>query len=72
MLTVNTLPRIFIHTIEGEEVRLSDPNPQISPEQVLSFYANTYPILTNAKLEPPEIENDELVFRLQSTLGTKG
>jgi PRTRC genetic system protein C len=72
MLTVNILPRIFIHTEDKHEVRLTDPSEKFTPEAVLNFYANTYPILTNAKIEGPEIENDELVYRFTSTLGTKG
>lgn len=72
MLTVNALPRIFIHTDNGEEIRLSDPSDKLSIEAVLNFYAPTYPVLTTARIEGPKIENDEIIYRFVSTLGTKG
>ena len=72
MLTVNTLPRIFIHTERSEEIRLSDPSEKLSADAVLNFYAQTYPVLTTAKIEGPQIENDEIIYRFVSTLGTKG
>lgn len=72
MLTVTNLPRVFIHTEDGQEIKLTDPKESYSKEEVLNFYSNTYPILTNAKIEGPEIEDDEIVFRFKSTLGTKG
>lgn len=72
MLTVNALPRIFIHTDNSEELRLSDPSDKLSVEAVLNFYSPTYPVLTTAKIEGPQIENDEIIYRFVSTLGTKG
>ncbi len=72
MLTTTQLPRVFIHTDNGKEVRLSDPALKLTPEAVLNFYANTYPVLTTAKIEGPEIKNDEIHYRFVSTLGTKG
>lgn len=72
MLITTQLPRAFIHKEKEAEVRLSDPAEKWSPEAVLNFYANTYPILTTAKIEGPEIANDEIVYRFVSTLGTKG
>jgi PRTRC genetic system protein C len=72
MLTVNELPRIFIHKDNGNEIRLADPSDKLSTETVLNFYAQTYPVLTTAKIEGPQIENDEIIYRFVSTLGTKG
>lgn len=72
MLATTQLQRIFLHTEYGKEIRLSDPANKLSPEAVLNFYANTYPLLTTAKIEGPEIRDDEIQYRFVSTLGTKG
>ncbi|RYZ51588.1 MAG: PRTRC system protein C [Sphingobacteriales bacterium] len=72
MLLTNVLPRVFIHTENGQEVRLSDLDKNFSAEATLNFYAHTYPILTNAKIVGPEIKKDEVQYRFVSVIGTKG
>ena len=72
MLVTSTLERIFIHKENGQDIRLSDPGEAFSPEAALNFYANTYPILTNAKVSGPEIKDDEIQYKFVSTMGTKG
>lgn len=72
MLQSTILPRIFIHIVDGSEVRLTDPSPKLNPDAVLQFYSGTYPVLTTAKIEGPEIIRDEIQYRFISVLGTKG
>jgi len=72
MLQSSILPRVFIHTENGQEVRLTDPNKNFSIEAVLNFYSGTYPILTTAKINGPEIKQDEVRYCFVSTIGTKG
>lgn len=72
MLNVTQLPRIFIHTENGQRLRLTDPNPALSAEGVCNHYANLYAILTTAKIKGPEIRNDFQEFEFVSTIGTKG
>ncbi len=72
MLVTNELPRVFLFNNEGSELELPDPQESMSPENVLNFYAGTYPILTTAKWEGPEITNDRIEYRFTSTIGTKG
>ena len=72
MLIVNTLPRVFLFKEKEQEIPLSDPSFSLSPEAVLNFYAQTYPVLTTAKIEGPEIKNDEVQYKFVSTIGTKG
>lgn len=72
MLIVNKLPRKFMFDNNGRETKLSDPDQKYSPEAVLNYYSNNYPILTTAKIEGPEIKGDAVVFRFVSVLGTKG
>ncbi|MEP7375696.1 MAG: PRTRC system protein C [Chitinophagaceae bacterium] len=72
MLTATILPRVFLFKKEGEDISLPDPFAKWSPEKVLDYYAGTYPELTTAKVAGYEIEEDKFVYRLESTIGTKG
>lgn len=72
MLATTQLQRIFLHADNGQEIRLPDPSDKLSPEAVLNFYAGTYPVLTTAKIDGPEIMDDEIRYKFVSTLGTKG
>ena len=72
MLSATTLPRVFIHEEDGEEIRLTDPSEKLSPEAVRNFYAATYPILTTATIEGPEIRDDAIEYTFSSHIGTKG
>jgi PRTRC genetic system protein C len=72
MLTTTNLSRVFFHKENGTEIRLTDPGEFFSPEAVMVFYSATYPILTNAKIIGPEIRNDEIQYRFESTMGVKG
>jgi len=72
MLLVTQLERVFILKDKGQEIRLTDPEPKWSVEAVMNFYANTYPILTTAKVSAPQIRNDTVEYRFESVMGTKG
>lgn len=78
MLVANELSRVFILKDDNGDIRLTDPSegldPQaaLSPQAVMNFYAQTYPILTTAKIQGPEIRDDEIQYEFVSTLGTKG
>lgn len=72
MLATNILQRVFIMIDKGQEIHLADPESTWSVEQVLHFYAQTYPILTTAKIGQPKIAHDQIVYRFESVMGTKG
>lgn len=72
MLITNQLPRVFIFNRQGTNIELADPSGEMLPASVLNFYSNTYPELTTAKMEGPEIKNDRVEYTFQTTLGTKG
>lgn len=72
MLLATELERVFIFVDKGQEIKLSDPEPKWSVEAVMNFYANTYPILTNAKVSAPVIREDTLQYTFESVMGTKG
>jgi len=71
-MIVNALSRVFLHKLNGQEVRLTDPGAEFNTEAVLNFYSNTYPALTTAKIVGPEIKDDEIQYRFETTMGTKG
>lgn len=72
MLLSTILVRVFIITQNGQEIRLSDPEPRWSVEAVMNYYANMYPILTTATVSVPQIKDDSVEYKFQSTMGTKG
>ncbi|ALR29278.1 PRTRC system protein C [Chryseobacterium sp. IHB B 17019] len=72
MLLATQLERIFKFTDKGHEIVLTDPEPKWSVDAVLNFYANTYPILTTAKISHPKIEDDKVKYSFESVMGTKG
>ena len=67
-LTVSTKNRVF----KFNGMVLSDPNPNMSVSEVCKFYAMQYPELTNANIEGPEVNGDEVVYTFGKSLGTKG
>ena len=71
-MKVNILTRVFLHKENGQEIRLDDPNGQFTVADVQNFYAGTYPVLTNAKVIGPDIKDDEVQYRFESLMGTKG
>jgi len=72
MLEITNLERVFLFDNEGQELMLSDPHSTMSKEAVLNYYAQTYPILTTARIEGPEINDDAVEYRFTATIGTKG
>ena len=72
MLLATQLERVFILKDKGQEIRLTDPEPKWSVEAVMNFYANTYPILTTAKVSSPIILDDTVQYKFESVMGTKG
>ncbi|QJD96026.1 PRTRC system protein C [Mucilaginibacter robiniae] len=72
MLDVRKLPRVFIHTENGQKIRLDDPSEELSPEAVCNHFSSLYAILTTAKIVGPEIRDDVQEFEFVSTIGTKG
>lgn len=72
MLLATLLDRVFIFKDNGQEIRLTDPEPKWSVESVMNFYANTYPILTTSKILAPKIKDDAVEYKFESVIGTKG
>lgn len=72
MLLATQLERVFLIKDKGQEIKLTDPDPEWSVASVLNFYANTYPVLTTAKVSEPVICGDKIQYRFESVMGTKG
>ena len=72
MLIATKLERVFILKDNNQEIKLTDPEPKWSVETVMNFYANTYPILTTAKVSAPQIQEDTIQYKFESVMGTKG
>lgn len=71
-LQVTEIQRQFLIARGKNKTKLPDPNPEWSPDRVLSFYEDSYPELTTATVTPKGFENDLLVFEFSPTVGTKG
>jgi len=67
-MQIATLTRVF----DYNGVRLPDPGPHLSPEQVRDIYAATYPDITSAQIEGPENKAGKLVYSFRRAIGTKG
>ena len=72
MLQTTLKPRVFLIKEKGNDIALYDPDPKWSIEAVMNFYANSYPTLTTAKTIGPEIKDDKVEYRFETTMGTKG
>ena len=72
MLVATSLERVFTFRDKEQDIKLADPSSSFSPEAVLNFYAQTYPILTTATIEGPIINDDALQYKFVTQIGTKG
>jgi len=69
MAEVTEVKRVFKYN----SMVLQDPDVNMKPEEVRSFYSSVYPELTQAAVEGPENnENGELVYAFRKAIGTKG
>lgn len=71
-MKVKTLPREFVLTRGGGDIRLSDPNPDMTPSEVMIFYSSTYPELTNGSVSAPDVKATKLTYTFSATVGKKG
>lgn len=69
---VTGIPRVFQFELNSETIELTDPNPDFSPEEVMSLYANQYPILTTSTVKGMDIIDDKAVYEFVTTIGVKG
>ena len=53
-------------------LKLPDPNPKLTAEEVRSFYSAQYPDLATASITGPEVVGDTLLYNFSRAIGTKG
>ncbi len=68
MLQASPLKRSFAFL----GLKLPDPNPKLTAEEVRSFYSAQYPDLATAAIAGPEAVGDKLLYRFERAIGTKG
>jgi PRTRC genetic system protein C len=68
MLKVETLTREFAYN----GVKLPDPNPELSVEEVRDMYVATYPELATAAVEGPSPVNGRMQYTFTRAVGVKG
>jgi PRTRC genetic system protein C len=69
-LHITAAKRLFV--IDRSGVEIPDPDPSMSPENVMSFFSGMYPELTTATIHGPEYKDDKVFYRFKSVIGTKG
>ena len=67
-LTVTKMTRIF----QFQGIRLPDPHPEMSVEEVKALYAAQYPELATATVNGPEAAGDKMRYTFERAIGSKG
>lgn len=68
MIEAKVLSRSF--TYNG--VKLPDPDPRLTPEEVKTVYSHQYPELATAAITGPEGAEEQLQYSVVRAIGTKG
>jgi PRTRC genetic system protein C len=72
-LIVQGVKRAFKMKKAGKMVDVPDPNPDFTPDEVMSFLSNQHPELTTSTISGPEMQEDgTAVYEFKTTVGTKG
>ena len=67
-LTIAKMRRVF----QFQGIRLPDPNPEMSVEEVKALYAAQYPELATAIVNGPEAVGDKMRYTFERAIGSKG
>jgi PRTRC genetic system protein C len=68
MIDAKALARSFSYN----GVKLPDPDPKMSPEEVKAAYSHQYPELATAAITGPEASGEQLIYSFVRAIGTKG
>jgi PRTRC genetic system protein C len=68
MIEAKVMSRSF--TYNG--VKLPDPDPRMTPDEVKNIYSNQYPELATAAISGPEPSGDHFQYSFVRAIGTKG
>ena len=67
-LSVTIMTRVF----QFNGIRLPDPNPAMSVDEVKALYAAQYPELATAAVNGPEAAGDKMRYTFERAIGSKG
>lgn len=67
-LQVTGIERVFKYN----NTVLTDPNPELTPDEVLLFYSNSYPELTTSTIHSELTDEGIMQYSFKTTIGTKG
>lgn len=67
-LSVSKMTRLF----QFNGIRLPDPNPAMSVDEVKALYAAQYPELATAAVNGPEAAGDKMRYTFERAIGSKG
>jgi PRTRC genetic system protein C len=65
---VTKMTRVF----QFNGIRLPDPNPEMSVDNVKALYSAQYPELTTAVVNGPEAGGDKMRYTFDRAIGSKG
>jgi len=68
MISAKVMSRSF--TYNG--VKLPDPDPRMTPEEVKVVYSHQYPELATAAINGPDASGEHLQYSFVRAIGTKG
>jgi PRTRC genetic system protein C len=68
MIETTALSRSF--TYNG--MKLPDPDPRMTPEEVKTLYSHQYPELATAAITGSEVSGEQLQYSFVRAIGTKG
>jgi PRTRC genetic system protein C len=71
-MEITALKRVFKFTNDGSDLSLDDPNPEMTPEEVLDHYSNEYPKLSTAVVTPGVVKGETMEFEIKDNFGDKG
>lgn len=71
-MTAKALVREFRITRGTDKIILADPNPEMTPSEVMQFYSTQYPELTNGSVSNPEVKATKMIYDFSTTVGKKG
>ncbi len=64
--------RPFLAALVASDLKLPDPNPQMSVEEVRGILAMQYPEIATAAITGPEAVGDTLRYTFERAIGSKG
>jgi PRTRC genetic system protein C len=64
--------KVLSRSFSYNGVKLPDPDPRMTPEEVKNVYSNQYPELATAAITGPEASGEHLQYSFVRAIGTKG